>query len=1804
MREQQLPSSKKARLTPEQEAILKERLKGRLVETSEIEFKDQFAKDLPKILPDLEHRHEYFPLNDLQQAYWIGRNNAIEIGNIACHVYQEIEVLHLEQSRFNSAWQKLLERHEMLRTIILSDGQQQILDKVPKYEIEVLDLRGQDPGVVASQLEAVRDRMSHQVMNLEQWPLFEIRASLLDNQLTRLHISIDSIIADGSSLRIIIQELAQLYQNPEASLLSLELSFKDYLLAEIALKETEIYKRSLEYWQSRLSQLSPAPQLPLAKSPSSVTQPRFVRRQGKLEPATWARLKAQATKNGLTPSGVLLAVYAEVLALWTNSSQFTINVPYLNRLPLHPQVNNIVGPFPSFVLLEIDLSLTDLFEVRARQIQQQLWKDMTHRYVTGVRVLRELASMQKQAPKAMMPVVFTSTLGHNQAGWDLSPYTTLGNVVYSITQTPQVWLDFQVSEIAGTLHFDLDAVEKLFPGGLLDNMFDALSRQLECLANEEKTWHQNWQQTAQQLMPASELQQLKVINATVAHIPQQLLQTLFTAQVSAQPHRTAVISSADTLSYEELFCRANQVAHWLRKRGNRPNELVAVVMEKGWEQVIAVLGILAAGSAYLPIDAKIPRERLLYLLDNGEVRFVLTQSWLKENLDWTESRQILCIDSEELANDSDQPLDSLQQPEDIAYVIYTSGSTGLPKGVMITHQAAVNAIICTNKYFNVSCEDRVLALTALNHDMSVYDIFGILAAGGTIVIPEASEALNPVKWAQLIRDEKITIWNSVPAMLDIFLEYIDGCSDPWSSSLRLAFLGGDWISLTLPDRLQALVEGVQIVSVGGPTETTLWNIWYPITSVDPTWKSIPYGRPIANTRYYVLNEVLEHCPVWVTGELYCAGIGLAKGYWNDQQKTLEKFINHPRTGERLYRTGDLGRYLPDGNIEFLGRVDFQLKIRGYRIEPKEVEAALTQHPAIEAAVVTAVGEQHSKRLVAYIVPSQQLISTNQQGTPGQNLAEAIDPTQLQGVLVNPVERIEFKLKHIALKQPEPGQTCIQLLKPELDESISELYLKRQSYRQFLAEPISFEQVSQLLNTLLQIKLDSIPLPKYRYPSGGGLYSVQTYLYIKPNQVEGLEGGVYYYHNANHHLMFINPASNISDIYPAINQPIFEQSAFAIFLIGEMKAKAPMYGESAKDLCLLEAGYMGQLLMDNAPDCEIGLCPIGFLDIEHLRDLFRLEESQVLLHSFLGGKIDLFQKKQWLEMKTSQGSRSITTQLRDYLQEKLPEHMIPSAYKVLETLPLNANGKIDRNSLPVFDTSSLKNKVFVAPRNNTEELVANIYKEVLGLEKIGIHDNFFELGGHSLLAMQVISKLSLAMNCEVSIKHLFTQPTVAELATVLESLPKNTTHAMPNQMEAKPVIDATNYIYPQKSINLKVSPYLKLENRSLLSLFAMGDIPSIDAAALMYLPGNILEKTGLSKKEVIYDWYDNVPVLNTIMETHLGRIGVLLLPRFSFELYSSQEELVRISLSALKIAKLIGARTVSLTGLIPSATDYGNAIANAIGTQNDLPKITTGHATTSATVILAIQKILQEGRRDITQERVGFLGLGSVGLSSLRLMLKCLPHPKEIILCDVYSKLEYLKKIRQELANDLGFQKNVHIIISQAELPREIYEATLIVGATNAAEILDINRLKPGTMIVDDSVPHCFKTNIAIQRFQEQQDILFTEGGIIRSDHPIYETTYFPHEIEKTAMNSPQVAAALEIFFQHNPYNITGCIFSSLLSSCFEELKPTLGSVDVNTSLQHYEVLTKLGFEAADLHCEDYVLPKESIQKYAYRFGMN
>jgi pyochelin synthetase len=460
---------------------------------------------------------------------------------------------------------------------------------------------------------------------------------------------------------------------------------------------------------------------------------------------------------------------------------------------------------------------------------------------------------------------------------------------------------------------------------------------------------------------------------TNSGIPDCLIQDLFFEQATRTPERPAVISSLRTLSYADLLFLARSLGRRLRALGVRPNTLVAIVMEKGWEQFAAVLGILESGAAYLPIDPSIPPERMSYLLENGEVEIVLTQSWLEEKLSWPSCVTRFSVDEDyrnkdHSDSDGSNPPARVQSPDDAAYVLYTSGSTGKPKGVTIGHRGLVNCILETNREFGLGPDDRALAVTALHHDMSVYDIFGLLAVGGAIVVPSRDGTRSPDHWVELIDRYNVTVWNSVPAFMEMLLVHAAARNLSMRDRLRLAFLGGDWIPMSAPERIRAHFGDVKVVSVGGPTETTVWNIWYPVKEVQPEWKSIPYGHPIANTRYYVLDELLQDCASGEAGELCCSGVGLLKGYWRNDEQTRARIAIHPRTGQRIYRTGDLGRFMPDGEIEFLGRIDRQIKINGQRIELGEIEATLLRQPGIKQAVVNAIDLDGQKKLAAYVVP--------------------------------------------------------------------------------------------------------------------------------------------------------------------------------------------------------------------------------------------------------------------------------------------------------------------------------------------------------------------------------------------------------------------------------------------------------------------------------------------------------------------------------------------------------------------------------------------------------------------------------------------------------------------------------------------------------------------------------------------------------------------------------------------------------------------------------------------------------------------
>ncbi|MFF5095485.1 MULTISPECIES: non-ribosomal peptide synthetase [Actinosynnema] len=443
-----------------------------------------------------------------------------------------------------------------------------------------------------------------------------------------------------------------------------------------------------------------------------------------------------------------------------------------------------------------------------------------------------------------------------------------------------------------------------------------------------------------------------------------LLHELFLDAARTHAGRTAVAHPEGALSYAELADRASAAAHRLRDAGVATGDVVAIVMEKGWEQVVAALGALMAGAVFVPVDPANPAERLHHLLEHSLSRAVLTQPALVDRLPWPEGLPVQAVDAEAPATPQEPPTVH-RGPDDLAYVIYTSGSTGLPKGVMISHRGAVNTILDINSRFDVGPDDRVLALSALSFDLAIYDVFGTLATGAAIVVPKPSARPDPVHWAGLVAEAGVTVWNSVPALMELAVAAAKpGQLDP----LRLVLLSGDWIRVGLPADVAEANPRARVISLGGATEGSIWSILRPVDEVDPAWPSIPYGRPMANQTFHVLDKAMAPCPVGVPGELHIGGAGVALGYWRDPERTAARFVTLPATGERVYRTGDLGRYLPDGEIQFLGRDDFQVKVQGFRIELGEVEAALRGHPGVQDAVTVAERDAAgSGRLVSFVL---------------------------------------------------------------------------------------------------------------------------------------------------------------------------------------------------------------------------------------------------------------------------------------------------------------------------------------------------------------------------------------------------------------------------------------------------------------------------------------------------------------------------------------------------------------------------------------------------------------------------------------------------------------------------------------------------------------------------------------------------------------------------------------------------------------------------------------------------------------------
>ena len=914
------------------------------------EYKEDIISYLEKhddsVIIDKDNKFKEFRLTDIQSAYLVGRNESYTYGGIGCKIYSEFEFPHLEVSKLNEAWKRVVENNDMLHAVIKHNGVQQILEEYTVPKIKEWDMRNVSKEEAEKHLKSVRKRLSEKQYSIDECPLYDLEITTLKDDLTILHLSLDMLIADFTSINIIIDELEKSYFNGEIP--SKELSYRDVIVYQDNEKKypkyLEKHLRDEEYWKERISTMPEAPDLPKDEVEGKILIKQF---NNYIDKDRCEVLQSFADKNNVTLSSVILSLYAETLAYWSTEKDFSINITMANRPDIHSEIKKIIGDFTVVDILEVKTKENKKFSERLQDIQKQLWSDLEHLSYTGVEVLRQMTREKKK--EVIIPYVYTSTLG-------LDKRQSKGKLLYKISQTPQVLIDCQVMEYKDGILVNWDVRENIFPARMIEDAFESFVK----LLNETDIDRLQCENSIIDL-PKDTIEVRRRVNSTEEEFLNKTLHKGFCENVELYPNKEALFSNGRVFTYREVGDYAMAIKNKLIDCNIEKADIVAIELDKGIWQLAAVLGTLLAGGTYLPIDMEYPRSRKDKIEISSKAKFVITS-----NKNEISIGEIEVINVEELEVLKNQQVKSeIVDSNSPAYIIYTSGSTGEPKGVVISHKAAMNTIQDMVKRFNITRKDRVLGIANLAFDLSVFDIFSMFFVGGSIVFPEGDKDI--AEWNRLIKEKEITITNTVPAQMQMLSSYLEAEKEKGSDKVRLTLLSGDWIPVNLPKRLYNLFDNVKLVSLGGATEASIWSINYEINKNESFERSIPYGTPLSNQQFYVLNDNMEECPNYVKGKLFIAGMGLADEYLGDNNLTDKKFVFSERLGKRLYDTGDCGRYLPNGVIEFIGRVDNQVKIRGHRVELSEIESVINSYNDVEESVVV-LSEKNEDIIKAYVQP--------------------------------------------------------------------------------------------------------------------------------------------------------------------------------------------------------------------------------------------------------------------------------------------------------------------------------------------------------------------------------------------------------------------------------------------------------------------------------------------------------------------------------------------------------------------------------------------------------------------------------------------------------------------------------------------------------------------------------------------------------------------------------------------------------------------------------------------------------------------
>lgn len=915
------------------------------------------AKKAPKGTDCSNGQGRAFSLTDVQSAYFIGRRDDQPLGGVGCHAYMEFDGQRIEPEKLETAWNVLQKHHPMLRAKFLESGMQEIMPSPYSEKIMVFDLRDLAENKLAKELISIRESLSHRKLNVEQGEVAGISLALLPGRQNRVYLDIDLLIADVLSLSIIICDLAKVYMGQTLASQS-EYNFRDFMKYKAEDYSAAYIERDKKFWESKLNTMSiETPAIPLKKKPELVSKTVFSRRKDIISKNEWIKIKQIAAGYKTTPSMVLLTSYALILERWCNQEEFFINLPLFDRNMENENIRGMVADFTNLLLVEFKRRPNEPFLDTLKRVKDTFLENAAHSSYSGISVQRDIFTNIGRTG-FIAPFVFACNIDYPLE--TALSRTAFGDIGYMVSQTPQVWIDFQTYVKDDALVLCWDAVDEIFPEGLLDDMFSALSQLIHTLSCKD-----NWNKI-HDVLPRRQAEQRKTELDGILPLcyPDKTLLSGFLDNVGHSPDRIALTDGVakNDVTYKNLYDKALKIADLLIESGMKAGDYIGIALPRSCEQIYAIVGILFAGAVYVPISIHQPRDRRQKIYQQTGLRSLVTNT---ETMD-----KFLCNEEDLLIVNLDNISDKISlekpivaSPTDSAYVIMTSGSTGIPKGVEITHETVVNTIADVNQKCNISSKDTAIMVSAIDFDLSVYDVFGMFSSGGRVVVLSEDTYRDPDLWLALIEQYAISVWNSVPKLFDMLVTMAE--SRKRSIDLRVVMLSGDWIGLDLPQRFYNLSNDSTVIAMGGATEASIWSNYIIVPATIPlNWTSIPYGKPLKNQIYRVVDDFNRVCPNYVHGELWIGGAGVAKGYKGDKKLTAEKFITDTIN---WYRTGDKGRTWDDGTIELSGRTDNQVKISGYRIEIGEIESALLKLPYIANAVVCVIEENADKKLAAYIV---------------------------------------------------------------------------------------------------------------------------------------------------------------------------------------------------------------------------------------------------------------------------------------------------------------------------------------------------------------------------------------------------------------------------------------------------------------------------------------------------------------------------------------------------------------------------------------------------------------------------------------------------------------------------------------------------------------------------------------------------------------------------------------------------------------------------------------------------------------------